>query len=191
MISTLLGTKLGAALAAGVVSFGAVGAAAYTGSLPAGLQDLAHTTVGAPAAAHGKSADHRPAGSAAKTEKTAVGPDATGHAAFGLCTAWDRAQAHGKAADKSVAFHNLATAAGGANEITTYCAKVPHPGVSPTGEPTTDQAGKPTTDPAGKPTTNPAGRPATHLSGKPANPAGRPTLQPSHSPSSLAASHRP
>ena len=60
MLSTLLGAKLGAALAAGAVSFGGVAAAAYTGSLPAGLQDLAHTTVGALAADRGTAAARPP-----------------------------------------------------------------------------------------------------------------------------------
>lgn len=165
MISTLIGAKLGAALAAGAVSFGAVGAAAYTGVLPAGLQNLAHTTVGAPAANHGKSADHKPADS---TAKTAVGPDAKGPAAFGLCTAWAHVQAHGQAADKSVAFRNLATAAGGATKIAAYCATVPHPGATATGQPAT----------------HPTGKPSSH-------PTGKPTPLPSHTPSNSGASHRP
>ena len=168
MISTLLGAKLGAALAAGAVSFGAVGAAAYTGVLPAGLQDLAHTTIGAPAADQSKTAD--------STKKTAVGPDATGHAAFGLCTAWTHVQANGRAADKSVAFRNLATAAGGATKIAAYCAKVPHPGAT--------APGKPSAHPTGKPTTHPTGKPSSH-------PTGKPSPLPSHAPSSSGASHRP
>jgi hypothetical protein len=55
-LSSLLGAKLAAALAAGAVSLGGVAAAAYTGALPAGLPDLAHTTVGAPAADQRKAA---------------------------------------------------------------------------------------------------------------------------------------
>ena len=165
MISTLLGAKLGAALAAAAVGFGGVAAAAYTGALPAGLQDFAHNAVGAPSANHGKSADHKPADS---TTKTAVGPDATGKAAFGLCTAWAHVQAHAKAADKSVAFANLASAAGGVDKITAYCVKVPHPGSTATGQPST----------------HPTGQPSTH-------PTGQPTPLPSGSPSSSGASHRP
>jgi hypothetical protein len=157
MISTLLGAKLGAALAAAAVGFGGVAAAAYTGVLPAGLQDIAHNAVGAPAANHGKSADHKPADS---TTKTAVGPDATGHAAFGLCTAWAHVQAHGHAADKSIAFRNLATAAG-KKGITAYCATVPHPGSTATGKPSTHPTGKPSTHPTGKPTPLPSGSPGS------------------------------
>ena len=165
MISIFVSAKVGAALAAGVVSFSGVAAAAYTGSLPSGLQDLAHSTVGAPAADHGKSADHKPTDS---TTKTAVGPDATGHAAFGLCTAWAHAKDSGQAADKSVAFRNLATAAGGEKKIAAYCADVPHPGSTATGQPSS----------------HPTGKPSTH-------PTGKPTPLPSHSPSSSGASHRP
>jgi hypothetical protein len=172
MLSTLLGAKLGAALAAGAVGFGGVAAAAYTGSLPAGLQDLAHSTVGAPAADHGKSADHKPA---ASTTKTAVGPDAKGPAAFGLCTAWAHAKDSGQAADKSVAFRNLATAAG-KKGIAAYCADVPHPGSTATGQPSSH--------PSGQPSSHPTGKPSTH-------PTGKPTPLPSHSPSSSGASHRP
>ena len=158
MLSTLLGAKLGAALAAGAVSFGGVAAAAYTGSLPAGLQDLAHTTVGAPAADHGKSAAHRPADG---TTKTAVGPDAKGEAAFGLCNAWTHHQAHGKAANNSVAFRNLATAAGGEKKIAAYCAKIPHPTGTDTDEPKDHPTGKPSTHPTGKPTPLPSHSPSS------------------------------
>ena len=173
MLSTLLGAKLGAALAAGAVSFGGVAAAAYTGSLPAGLQDLANTTVGAPAANHGKSADHKPADG---TKKNGVGPDAKGEAAFGLCNAWTHHQAHGKAANNSVAFRNLATAAGGETKIAAYCAKIPHP----TGTDTDEPKDHPTDEPKDHPT----GKPSTH-------PTGKPTPLPSHSPSSSGARTRP
>jgi len=56
-MSTLLGAKPGAALAAGAVSFGTVGAAAYTGVLPDGAQPMAHTAIGAPAPGRGENAD--------------------------------------------------------------------------------------------------------------------------------------
>jgi putative ABC transport system permease protein len=62
------------------VSVGGVSAAAFTGNLPTPVQKIAHDTVGAPAVHHG-----RPAG-------TPNGPDATGKAAFGLCTAYTAAQ---------------------------------------------------------------------------------------------------
>jgi hypothetical protein len=128
------------------------------------VQNLAHDTVGAPAAHHG-----HPAG-------TPTGPDITGKAAFGLCTAYQSAQANGNASTNSVAFKNLATAAGGAENIVTYCAKVPHPGNAPSSHP------------SGPPASHPAGAPASH-------PAGKPTTAPSHQQASPPASpgdeHRP
>lgn len=154
MLSTLLGAKVGAALAAGVVSFSGVAAAAYTGVLPDAAQDFAHTTFNAPAAAdHSKAAEH--VKTAETTKDTPVGPDATadGHAAFGLCTAWTHAKDSGKAAEKSIAFRNLATAAGGTDGIAEYCLTVAKPSV----DGTDSDAGKP--DKAGKPDT--AGRPDT------------------------------
>jgi hypothetical protein len=144
MLGSLLGAKIGAALAAGGISLGGVAAAAYTGVLPAGLQEVAHNAVGAPAAGHGKPADHGKA--AESTKKAAVGPDATGHAAFGLCTAWWHVQAHGNAADKAVAFRNLTAAAGGAHRIAKYCAKIPHPGATgshPSSKPSSKPSGVP------------------------------------------------
>ena len=61
---------------------------------------------------------------------TAVGPDATGPAAYGLCTAWTHHQANGANPSGSVAFTNLAIAAGGVDKIKDYCATVAHPGTS-------------------------------------------------------------
>lgn len=69
----VLATKLGLATAAGVIGLSGVATAAYTGSLPDTLQDVAHKTIKAPKA-------HPPA--------QAVGPDATGPAAYGLCQAF-------------------------------------------------------------------------------------------------------
>jgi hypothetical protein len=55
----------------------------------------------------------------------AVGPDATAAARAGLCRAWQAGQgaANGRRAD-SVAFQALAAAAGGADNVTGYCADV-------------------------------------------------------------------
>ena len=142
MFSTLLGAKLGAALAAGAVGFGGIAVAAAAGVLPDAAQDFAHHAVGVvPAANHGKSAEH--VKSAETTKATPVGPDATGPAAFGLCTAWSHAKTSGNAAEKSIAFRNLATKGGDAAGIDAYCATVVKPGANGT-----DTAGKPAT--AGK-----------------------------------------
>ena len=53
-----------------------------------------------------------------------MGPDATGPAAFGLCNAY----AKGGLNSASVAYASLVKAAGGASNITTYCATVTRPG---------------------------------------------------------------
>jgi hypothetical protein len=164
-LSTLLASKVAAAAAIGAVSLGGVSAVAYTGNLPTPVQNLAHNAVGAPAAHHG-----RPAG-------TPKGPDATGKAAFGLCTAYRAAQANGGVDPNSVAFQNLATAAGGAANIVTYCAKVPHPGhapsTHPSGPPASHSAGPPASHPANPHASHPAGPTASH-------PAGPPTTAPTH-----------
>jgi hypothetical protein len=117
MLSTITRSKLIIAATAGALSLGAASAAALTGTLPDGAQSVAHSLLSvAPAPA----------------EHTAVGPDATGPAAKGLCAAWADHVASGEMpSTKSVAFRNLATAAGVTGDstgeastaaITTYCA---------------------------------------------------------------------
>jgi hypothetical protein len=165
LLTSVLSAKLAAAAAAAAVALGGV-AAAYAGALPAPMQKLAHDTLGAPSA---QSSAH-PAHSAAP-----VGPSATGHAAFGLCTAYAHLPAHGSAKQKAVAFRNLAAAAGGAANVTAFCAKVAHPGATPAGESASHPTGKPTALPAQAPASHPAGEPGTHPTGKPStHPTGRP-----------------
>lgn len=190
MISSLLGARLGAALAVGVVSFGGVTAAAYTGALPSGLQDVVKTTIGAPAADRDETDD--PAekaelaeaadlaeipdpGEIAKekaangTNEAAVGPDATGSAAFGLCTAWAHVQdASGQAGDKSVAFRNLTTAAGTTAGIPAYCATIPHPGSSKLADESAETTDEAKSHATGKPSGDTTGKAANHPTGKPA-----------------------
>lgn len=143
MLASLLGAKLGATIAGVAVGLGGTAAAAYTGALPGGAQNLAHQTIGAPAAT--PSATPKP-----KATGQAVGPDATGPAAHGLCNAWSQHQKNGAKPTNSVAFRNLATAAGGEAKIAAYCATVSKPGNSnhPTGAP----SGRPTSKSTGKAT---------------------------------------
>jgi hypothetical protein len=177
MLTSSLSAKLGAAVAAGVLGAGGFAAAAFAGSLPAGAQNVAHAVLGAPAA---NEQSHPSNGSAPETSP--VGPSATGRAAFGLCTAYEHAQAHGSAADQALAFTNLATAAGGASNIATYCANVPHPGATNSTTPSAHPTGQPTslpTNPTGEPTslpTHPTGEPTS----LPTNPTGEPTSLPTH-----------
>jgi zona occludens toxin (predicted ATPase) len=185
MWSTLLGAKVGAAMAAGVVSFGAVGAAAFTGNLPPAAQHFAHDTITSLApdsADHGKSADAKEKAAekkdkAADGTKTAVGPDAAGPAAFGLCTAWAHVEKKGQVAEKSVAFRNLAAAAVAADkgaksasaatpkQISDYCLTVTKAHVAETGKSATHPTAKPSSHPTGKPSSHPTGNSSSHPTG--------------------------
>jgi hypothetical protein len=192
MLGTLLSSKIAAALAAGVVGIGGLSAAAYAGTLPDTAQSVAHDLIGAPDGHPGKGHGNGHQQSSSPTS-TPVGPDATDQAAYGLCTAYENAKTHGQSIDKSVAFKNLATTAGGAAKIDAYCAKVPHPSSSlsphPTGKPSAlpSQAsghatGKPSALPSqasghatGMPSqlpTHPAGKPSNVPTGPPTNPNG-------------------
>lgn len=154
LITAVVGSKLAIALIAlGTIAAGGTAAAAYTGSLPAGLQNDAHSLVGAPAAEPTDSATDtatpEPTDTATPeptetptpdpSATAPVGPDATGPAAHGLCTAFQ----HGGLAPTSVAYASLEKASGGADGIAAYCAVVltPKPAAdhgAPTAEPTSD-----------------------------------------------------
>jgi hypothetical protein len=178
LLTALLTAKAAAAAGAAAIALGGgVAAAAYTSTLPAPAQQFAHSVIGAPSPqpSHRPGSpqpSHRPGTLQATPARTdAGGPDATGPAAFGLCTAYAHAKAHGTASQKAMAFRNLAAAAGGAAKVAAYCAAVPHPGSPPSGQPAPDR-------------TRPAGRPASHPAGKPSpqrrtpHPAGRPSSAP-------------
>jgi hypothetical protein len=180
----VLGSR--AAIVAGVVVVAAAtGAAAYTGSLPGSVQNAAHSVIGAPAADDDQDSEDvgdDPTGSptesptetqtgtptSSASKSNGVGPDATGPAAFGLCNAWS----HGGLATTSVAYRNLAAAAGGADGIQAYCATVIKPGGGST-------HGSPTSKPGhGSPTSHPGhGSPSSHPN-KTAHPKGSPTTHP-------------
>lgn len=203
MLSTLLASKLAATAAAGGLAIAGTAAAAYTGSLPVGLQNLAHHTIGAPASTPSgdptSTPESDPTTSADPTDTpeptdtadptgtsdpsstaTPVGPDATGPAAFGLCTAYT----HGGLATSSVAYKSLVKAAGTAGGIGAYCATVSHPG-SPTSHPTSHRNGAPTSHPTGSPTSHPTGSPTSHPTGAPtSHPTGAPVSHPTGSPTS-------
>jgi len=136
-------------LAAGTLAVGGTGAAAFAGALPSDVQQSAHELLGAPAPHVGgvsetatadaeAKASATPSASAAaagdvegenadaKASATAVGPDATGPAAFGLCTAFT----HGGLEATSTGFKSLAVAAKGEANIESFCADVTAPGKS-------------------------------------------------------------
>jgi hypothetical protein len=87
----------------------------------------------------------------------------------GLCKAYQaraRASSHGKVLDNP-AFTVLVTAAGGRDQVATYCATLIGPAPThPSGSPTTYPSGPPARR-SGPPTTHRTGPPATHPSGPP------------------------
>jgi hypothetical protein len=212
MLTTLLSAKLAAALAAGAIGLGGAATAAYAGALPAPVQNFAHHTIGAPAphpgtppnptvsASQDTSASQHTSASPADSSSavgspsplgstTPVasprggGPNPAGAAAYGLCTSYSHAQAHGSAADKSVAFGNLITAAGGADKVAAYCATVTHPGATPSGQPSTTPNNQASTSPdaassdhpSGEPTAPPTHPATNHPTGKPTDKPAQPT----------------
>jgi hypothetical protein len=167
LLTSLTAKAAAAAAAVAAAVLGGVAAAAYTGTLPAPAQQFAHGVIGAPS----PQPSHRPGTPQATPARTgAVGPDATGPAASGLCTAYAHAKAHGKASQKAVAFRNLAAAAGGAAKIAAYCTAVPHPGSSQSSQPASAL-----THPAGHAASHPTGKPSSHPT---PHPAGRPSSAP-------------
>jgi hypothetical protein len=161
LLSPLLSFRAAAAAAVAALGIGGFATAAFTGSLPAPVQQFAHHTIGAPAAHDAAARTH--------DSPSPVGPDATGHAAYGLCNAWAHAKEHGTARQKAVAFRNLAKAAGGAGNVAAYCGTVPHPGASHA-----QSTGKPSSHPTSQGNGN--GKPSTHPT--PAHPTGKPTSHP-------------
>ena len=57
-------------------------------------------------------------------------PGATGPTAHRFCTAYTFAKAHGTAAQRAAARHNLISAAGGAGKVAAFCGAAAHPGKS-------------------------------------------------------------
>ncbi|MDV3221017.1 hypothetical protein [Intrasporangium sp.] len=194
MISTLAGAKLGATIAGIAVGLGGAATVAYVSANTPATPDTRATAPASATHAAAAGSDHA-AGAAAdakdkKDKGTPVGPDATGSAAHGLCTAWQGVAGNGKAMD-SVAFQNLVDAAGGEDEVEAFCADVDAPGKSedratgkpetaPTGKPDTLPTGKPETVPTGKPSDAPTNRPDTTPTAPDAKPDTVPTASPSH-----------
>jgi hypothetical protein len=177
LLTPLLSARAAATAAVAALSLGGFATAAFAGALPAPAQQFAHHTFGAPAANGGQATGTHPGATT-----TPTGPDATGPAAFGLCTAWAHAKAHGSPGQQAVAFRNLTAAAGGASNVAAYCAAVAHPGPSsshashPTGPPASHPTGPPASHPNGPPSSHPTGPPSSHPTGPPAShPTGPPT----------------
>lgn len=130
-----------AALLAGFTGLLGARAAATVGGIALGLGATAlvasvslspTATSPRPLTPAGASSSATPTGSATPSTKPSdrgVGPDATGPAAHGLCTAWANHAAKGDSpALDTPPMRNLAEAAGGAGKVAAYCATVEHPG---------------------------------------------------------------
>jgi hypothetical protein len=168
-----------AAAAAAVLSLSGIAAAAYAGVLPAPVQRLAHNIIGA-----------TPPGTPQPAIRSSSARPATTDPAYGLCTAWAHAKAHGTRKQQAAAFGRLVAAAGGAGNVTAYCATAAPPGTSPS------QLPQPTPTPHG--TGRPRGLPTPHGSGKPSGlptphstggPTVRPTPHSTGNPSGLPTPH--
>jgi hypothetical protein len=137
---------------AAVVAAGALTSAAYADVLPAPVQNLAHRTLNAPAP---------------RITEPARQPAAPGTAATdadGFCHAWAHAEADGRPREEAVAFRNLATAAGGAAQVTAYCATAAHRGTQPPGQKVSHRHGKPSAASSPNPAGHATGKPASHPS---------------------------
>jgi hypothetical protein len=139
---------IAAAAAVALAALGSVSAAAYTGSLPGGLQRLAHETIAAPGAS-GSQLPAAPTGSGRPVE-----PSATGSSAYALCKRYVYTEQYGTASQQAVAYRNVVRAAGGPGRVAAYCALAKHPGAaSPPGrrvgqtQPPAGHHGKPTAKP--------------------------------------------
>jgi len=151
LITTLVGSKIAAGLLAGaIVIGGGTGAAAYANVLPTPLQEAAHDLIGAPEseiaateAVSDETVSEEPDSESTESEETVsdetdsesddsatagtkVGPDITGHAAYGLCQAFT----HGGLGVSSTPYASFVIAADGDENIAAYCADVVKPGKS-------------------------------------------------------------
>jgi len=149
-----------ATAAAAFLSLSGIAAAAYAGALPAPVQQLAHDAIGAP-----------PPGPQPAITPSSAGPATSGGPAYGLCTAWAHAKAHGTRKQQAAAFGRLAAAAGGPSKVTAYCATAAPPGTPPSQIPQPAPAPHTTGQPSGFPTPHGSGRPSVlptpHGSGQP------------------------
>ncbi|KRE58977.1 hypothetical protein [Phycicoccus sp. Soil748] len=199
LLSSLLGARTLAGVAGSALALGAVGAVVLTTSAlgpshaPEALPLATGSTTTTAASTHAPD-DADQSDDADESEKdgtgsgsatAAVGPDAKGPAAFGLCNAWAHHQAEAgttATADTSVAFRNLAEAAGGEGKIAGYCANVPHPGNAAAkargshgSTPGSGGKGKSTKAPKPAKPTKPT---KPHSSSHSASPSARPTARP-------------
>ena len=132
-IATAIGTKVAIAALSLAALGGGTAAAAAAGVLPTPAQEFAHEALGAPSPSANENETPEATEPAEATEtpeatdtptpdptaSAPTGPDATGPAAFGLCTAYTK----GGLSDHSVAYRALKAAATD-GDIAGYCSTV-------------------------------------------------------------------
>lgn len=157
VVTTLAGKVAIGLLAGGAAVIGGTAVAAYAHALPPAAQQIAHDTIGAPSPTDASDTNGTPT---ATPTATPVGPDATGPAAYGLCTAFG----HGGLNVSSTAYASLAKAANGAANIAAYCATIPAPHATPTSThtPNSHSTTHPTHTPAPNPGSTHKPAPGTH-----------------------------
>jgi hypothetical protein len=161
VFATLGGKVAIGLLAGGAAVVGGTAVAAYADLLPASIQQAAHDSIGAPSSGATESDDPTGAPTSTPTAtptSTPVGPDATGPAAFGLCTAFT----HGGLNVSSTAYASLESAANGASNIATYCATIAKPGPTATHTPNNHSSGNPTHTQVPSPGSTHKPAPGTH-----------------------------
>ena len=162
------------AVAALVVGGGGVALAASTGALPnpLGNHPSPAASAGQSDASHAPTASPHPRGSADPSPSL-----------VGLCKAYTAgaAAAQGKALDNP-AFHALLVAAGGKDNVDSYCTTLLATATAhATGSATEHPSGRPSSHPTGGPSSHPTGDPSGHPTGDPSgHPTGAPSPKPSH-----------
>jgi hypothetical protein len=184
VFASLVSAKFGATIAGVAIGLtGVATAAVLPTAMSAGPAGSTATPAPAPPAA---AAAPIPTITAAPPSAAPVGPDASGPAVKGLCTAWrTQAARTGKKPatwQDAAPFSNLVAAAGGPAEVEAFCAEVA--GQAPR-LPKADRApkvtGKPTERPVAPPRAIPPGKPTAAPVGPPSGPpptAQRPTAAP-------------
>lgn len=119
--TALIGSKAAmGVLAIGVAAIGGTAAVSYASTLPESSQQATSHVSSVTAGAQTDATDAPHSTPTSKPTAKAIGPDAAGPAAFGLCTAFT----HGGLGTKSTAYASLVTAAAGADKLAAYCATV-------------------------------------------------------------------
>lgn len=162
------------AVGALLVGTGGVALAASTGALPnpLGNHPTPAASTGQSGSSHGPAASPHPAGSADPSPSL-----------VGLCHAYTAGagSAPGKALDNP-AFHALVAAAGGKDNVGSYCTNLLATTTAhPSGSASQHPSGRPSTHPTGRPSSHPTGDPSGHPTGAPSgHPTGNPSPKPSH-----------